>query len=108
MSITIKNLGDIVIYLGALAAALAAIGVVGRYTVLQPLKRWMREQIQPTIRETRDTASETLDAANAVQAEVSPDHGRSIKDTVDRIDRRVDTLGQRFDDHLLTHHGGLQ
>ena len=99
MTVTIKNLGDAVIYLGAVAAALAAIGVVARFAVLRPLKSWIREQIQPVMHETRD-------AANAVQAEVSPNHGHSIKDVVDRTERKVDTLGERFDDHLRNHPGG--
>jgi hypothetical protein len=55
-------------------------------------KKWLRQQV-----------SEPL---GRVEMEVSPDHGMSMKDAVDRTERAVEELGRRFEDHLRTGHGG--
>lgn len=55
------------------------------------LKKWLRQQV-----------SEPLER---VHNEVNPDHGRSLKDTTERIEVKVDNLTGRFDDHLVLDHG---
>ncbi|MFD0883720.1 hypothetical protein ACFQ08_04010 [Streptosporangium algeriense] len=99
---TIRALGDLVVYLGAVAAALAAIGVVVRWAVVRPLKKWVAEQVG-MVRESTAAVQETADK---VHAEVSPNHGQSLKDTVNRTESKIDMLTQRFDDHLRNHPGG--
>lgn len=42
----IKTLGDVVIYLGAVAAAVAAIAGIIHYVLVKPLRRWIREQVK--------------------------------------------------------------
>jgi hypothetical protein len=90
--LTIKDLGDALIYLGGVAGALAAIGVVLRYVVVQPLKKWMREQVKPPLEQVR--------------AEVSHNSGHSLKDAVSRVERKVDRLDERLDAHIDNHPGG--
>ena len=77
---------DLIIYLGGGAAALLAIGALARSV-------WRINRRIVTI----------VDAVK----ELSPNGGRSIKDTVTRTERKVDDtarelgeLKQRFDEHL--------
>ena len=77
---------DLIIYLGGGAAALLAIGALARSV-------WRINRRIVTI----------VDAVK----ELSPNGGRSIKDTVTRTERKVDEtaqelaeLRQRFDEHL--------
>lgn len=101
--IDLQDLGSALIYLGYLAGALAAIGVVMRWVVLRwvmrPLKAWLREQIKAPV--------------DQVHAEMSPNHGSSMRDAVNRIELRQrelsgrqDELGERVRDHLINHPGG--
>ncbi|MEU9022351.1 hypothetical protein [Actinomadura sp. NPDC048394] len=94
-TIDLRDLGGALIYLGYLAGALAAIGVVMRYVVLRwvvlPLKTWLREQIKPRL--------------DDVHAEVTPNHGSSLKDAVTRIEQQQHELAQRLTDHLTNHPG---
>jgi flagellar biosynthesis/type III secretory pathway M-ring protein FliF/YscJ len=98
---TIKNLGDLLIYLGAIAGALTAIGWLIYRVGVRPFVRWLKTEIT----ETREQVTQTRDAAEAVQAEVSHNHGHSIKDVVDRTERKVDDITRRFDAHLTNHPG---
>ena len=91
MSITIKDIGSLIIYLGALAAAVAAIAVVARYAIVNPLKTWLREQIKAPL--------------DGVSAEMAPNHGSTLRDAVNRIETRQDELSARFRDHLINHPG---
>ncbi|MFI6737433.1 hypothetical protein ACIBI9_31295 [Nonomuraea sp. NPDC050451] len=88
-----KDFGDVVIYLGAVAAALAAIAVVFRFAVLNPWKRWTERLIA-----TRVTAP-----LDKVHNEVSPNGGGSMKDQVNRIELKVNLISERLDRHLETH-----
>lgn len=99
---TVKDFGDALIYLGALAAALTAIGGLLYWVAVRPFRRWLREQIG----EVRETAEQTRVAAAAVHAEVTPNHGSSMKDAVTRTEQKVDQLDRRFTDHLINHPGG--
>lgn len=98
---TVKHLGDVVIYLGAIAVALTAMGVLLRRLVVMPLKHWLKEQIS----QTRNAVEAVQETANAVHAEVTPNHGSSLKDAVTRTEIKVDALAQRFADHI-DHHPG--
>lgn len=101
-TIDLRDLGGALIYLGYLAAALAAIGAVMRWVVLRwvmrPLKTWLREQIKAPV--------------DDVHAEMTPNHGSSLRDAVNRIETRVNRIearqdehAQRFRDHLIKHPG---
>jgi len=64
----------------------AAIVAGGRW-----LRRWMRQQITEPLR--------------TVQAEVSPNQGASMFDTVNRIEYKLDAVVVRYEDHLVLGHG---
>jgi hypothetical protein len=89
--INLQAVGAAVIYLGMVAGALAAIGVVLRVAVVRPLQKWLREQISPQLAE--------------VHAEVTPNHGGSLKDAVTRIEAVQQADVQRLTDHLTNHPG---
>lgn len=42
---TVRGLGDVIIYLGAVAGALTAVGVLARWCVVRPLKRWLAAEV---------------------------------------------------------------
>jgi len=44
--INLHHFGDAIIYMGAIAAALAAIGILLRWVVVRPLKTWISEEIR--------------------------------------------------------------
>ncbi|MEV0968526.1 hypothetical protein [Microtetraspora glauca] len=99
---TVRSLGDLIIYSGTVAAALAAIGAIVRWVVLRPLKKWIAEQI----RKVQQSTQAVQETADKVHAEVSPNHGHSLKDTVVRTEVKVDLLTKRFEDHLTNHPSG--
>jgi HAMP domain-containing protein len=92
---TVRHLGDVLIYLGALAAAVtaiaAALGLAVRFTVVRPLQTWLREQIKAPV--------------DAVHAEVTPNHGSSLKDAIDRIETTVEQLRRDLRGHIEHHPG---
>lgn len=96
---SVRNLGDLIIYFGALATALAAIGALIRWGVVRPLKSWIADEVRGPLRETQSHAQ-------AIEAEVSHNHGTSLKDAVVRTEVAVQTLTARFDDHLINHPRG--
>lgn len=107
--ITIRDVGDALIYLGAIAAALGAITVVVKWAVVQPLKTMIRtevRQVREQTTEIKQKADKVQETADRVHAEVSPNHGHSLKDAVTRTEHAVNALTRRFEDHLLTHSGG--
>ncbi len=99
---TIRHLGDLIIWVGGVAPGLTATGGFLYWVAVRPFRRWLREQIE----QVRETAEETRDAANAVHAEVTPNHGSSMKDQLTRTEAKVDQLDRRFTDHLINHPGG--
>ena len=86
---TLKDLGDFLIYIGAVAAALAAVGVLIRFVVLKPLVNYLKEQIQPPL--------------NKVHDEVNHNHGHSMKDQITSIDKTLSLYTEKFDEHLKNH-----
>jgi hypothetical protein len=93
MDVSVKDFGDVVIYVGAIAAALAAIAVVFRFAVLRPWQRWTEELVKKQITVPLDK----------VHNEVSPNGGGSMKDQVNRIELKVNLISERLDRHLETH-----
>lgn len=85
MHVDIKTLGDFVLYLGALATALIALGALLRYVVLRPLKNWIKEQVGDPVAE--------------IHHEVTPNSGSSMKDDMTGVREAVDALNK----HLTTH-----
>ncbi|WP_433225627.1 hypothetical protein [Actinomadura formosensis] len=105
---TIKDLGDLIIWAGGVAAALSAIGFLVYRVFVRAFVRWLKEQIVETrqeLGETRQALGETKQTAEAVHAEVTPNHGTSLKDAVTRTEQKVDQLDRRFTDHLINHPG---
>jgi hypothetical protein len=93
VNVTLKNLTDFILYAGAVAAALTAIGLVMRYVVLRPLQRWITEQITQRLAKPLDR----------VQTEMVDTGNGSIKSAVKRTETKVDQLTERFDRHLESH-----
>lgn len=89
---TLHDLGDLIIWLGAVAAALTAIALVVRRVVVTPLKNWISEQIREPV--------------TAIRAELSYNHGTSMKDAVHRTELKLDELATRLDTHIGEHIGG--
>lgn len=90
-----RELGDAVIWLGAVAGALGALAIVARYVIVRPLRAWITEQITHRVAGPLD----------AVQAEVTPNSGTSMRDQITRIERTVELLSVRLDDHIRLHPG---
>lgn len=91
--ITIKDLSDMLIYLGAVAAALAAIAVVFRFAVFRPWQRWTEELVKKQITVPLDK----------VHTEMTPNGGGSMKDQLNRVELKVNLISERVDRHLETH-----
>jgi hypothetical protein len=72
-SVTIKTLGDIVIWAGAIAGALFAIGMFLRAVLLKPMK-----------------------ASLSVETD-------GIKSSLDKVELRLGGVEQRISDHIVTH-----
>ena len=109
---TVNQVADWVIYLGAVSAALAGIGALLRAVVLVPLRRWLQDQIAGPVQ--------------VIHHELTPNGGRSVKDAIDTLrgdmaELRV-TLGEhmaasaarseqiaqikaRLEDHIRNHPG---
>lgn len=101
------QIGNGVIWWGTFAGALVSIGALLRWGERR-LKRWLSQQIAAPVQETRG-------ATEVIAAEVSHNHGASLKDSITRTEHAVGdlraevrTLGARFDDHLRTHVTGGQ
>lgn len=86
MQIDIKTVGDAVLYLGAVATALIALGVFLRYIVLRPLKRWITEQVVSPVMK--------------VKKEMTANSGSSMKDDVTSVRETVDTLTTTLSKHM--------
>lgn len=88
----IQDVGNLFIYLGALATALLAIGTLLHFVVVKPLMKKLRVELAPVQTQTQK-----------IHSEVTPDHGASMKDQVTRTEVKIDTLEKRFQDHLVNH-----
>jgi len=91
--VTLKDLGDVIVAVGAVCGALLLIAAVVRFVVLRPLKTWI----------TADLAPKILVPLQAIQTEVTENEGRSLKDAVVRTEHRITTLDKRFNDHITLH-----
>jgi hypothetical protein len=84
--VTIADLKDWVLTLGAVAAALAAIGIVLRVAVVRPLQNWLRDQVAGPVAD--------------IHHEVKPDHGGSMREDVTDLRDGVAVLQTTMDAHL--------
>lgn len=99
---TIRDLTDLVIYAGAVAGALTAIGWFIYRVGVRPFVRWLKAEIGAT----REQLADTQQTAAAVHAEVTPNHGSSMKDAVNRTEAEVRQLRRDLTDHITNHPGG--
>lgn len=86
MEIDLKTLGDLVLYLGGIATALAAIAFLFRRAVLTPLKTWIKEQVGDPVRD--------------IHHEVTPNSGSSMKDDLTGVRETVDNLAKHLTAHI--------
>jgi hypothetical protein len=80
----LRNLGDLLIWLGAVATAALALGTVGHFLVVRPLRRWIKEQIGVPIQAT----AKSLETSNGKTA------GRFIEDSAGTLDEMKSELHQ--------------
>lgn len=113
----VRTLGDFIIYLGAVAGALASLGLLLRYLVVGPLKKWIVEQTQPA----RETAAQlrphgaTRDLLQTAVREVAEmrtqldaqmAYSRETRDIANTAMTIARETSSRLDRHLLEHGGG--
>jgi hypothetical protein len=85
---TLKDLGEAVIWLGAIAGAMLAIAALLRWTVVKPLKHWLSEQV----------VAPAKDAADQIKPNGGPQDTtrhliEQISDHAAELVKRVDELG---------------
>lgn len=71
MDATLRDAGELFIWLGAIATAAGAIGMVAHFLVVRPLRRWIKDQIGVPIQ----AAAKSLETSNGKTA------GRFIEDS---------------------------
>lgn len=125
--VTVRDAGEVTIWVGAVCAALATIGGVLHFAVLRPLRNWMREQLADLGDTQRETAKrlETENGTTVAQyVEGSAETLREIRDQLAQTNelalqsnqlglqtqqlalRNQDQLleqARRLDQHLLEH-----
>lgn len=82
---TLKELGDLVIWAGGVALALTAIIGLVHITVVRPLKHWLKEQIATPLKETE----KSLKTSNGQSA------GQYIENSsnmLDKIEKEISNL----------------
>lgn len=84
--LTLKEVTDFLIYAGAVAGALAAIGLFLRLAIVRPMRKWITQQLVPPIAKIHD--------------EVTPNSGHSMKDDVTGTRAEVDDLKTLVNKHL--------
>lgn len=90
---TVKEAGELVIWLGLVAGALFSIGAFLRVAVVNPLKRNTNKEL------------ETVKANVArVLEEVAPQSGVRIGERMNSVDLRLMAVEQRLSDHIRTPH----
>lgn len=98
----IKTLSDMAIYLGTVAGALVAIGVVLRYILVRPLRRWMIEQVRDPM---HAMAADVGEVAAEVGATSGNDGEPRLKEVVLSTGLRVTDLERQYRAHMQTYHG---
>lgn len=98
----VKELTDAVIYAGAVAAALSAIGYLLYRAAVKPFVAWLKTELGAT----REAAEAGTITAAKVHREVTPNHGHSLKDAVNRTEQEVRQLRADLMDHITNHPGG--
>lgn len=117
--ITIRDVGDATLYVGGIAGALAAIGLLVRYTVVRPLKTWIStaaaparqalDQVKPnggSQESTRHIIENTADQVAGMTSRLetmalSIDHNREIAAAALALARETSA---RLDTHLIRGH----
>jgi hypothetical protein len=89
----VRELGDWIIYGGAVAGALAAIGLLLRYLVVRPLRSWIVLQTRPST-EAAVEAAEQLRPNGGPYQEPTRHLIEVTADGVRRMQERLDTLDQ--------------
>lgn len=112
----VRTLGDFIIYLGAVAGALASLGLLLRYLVVGPLKRWIVEQTQPAreaaaqlrphgaARDLLQTAVREV-AEMRTQLDAQMAYSRETRDIANTAMTIARETSSRLDRHLLEHGG---
>lgn len=82
----IDQVGDVLIYMGTIAGALAAIGIVLRVGVVRPLKNWLERYVITAIKASARVSLSTADTAQKVLEQVESPTGSSIRTALDRME----------------------
>lgn len=89
---TVSELGELIIWVGAVLGALLVMGAFLRMAVVNPLKRNTNAELETVKKDI-----------SKVLREVAPETGPSMGERVRVVEIGVASLDQRMSDHLLTH-----
>lgn len=92
---TLSQVLDIVIYVGSIAGAVAAIGILLRYLVVRPIRRWIGEVAGHTRQLTKNEGSHVAD-----RVDEAVDLSQQTLTAVGELRGKVDSLEQRHDRDL--------
>lgn len=79
------SLQELVLAIGLIAGAVTGLGVIWKRGV-KPVLRFIRATVHAA-----DALDETLPVLREIAEEFKPNHGTSLKDVVERLDRNVHT-----------------
>lgn len=89
---TVRALGELIIWAGAICTALFAIGMLLRVAVVNPLKRNTNAEL------------ETVKAnVQKVLTEVAPESGVRMSERLYGVELRLGAVENRISDHVITH-----
>lgn len=87
---TLRDLGELIIWVGSIAAALLGIGAFLQIVVVKPIKRNMNRE-WTAVKEQTDK----------LLAEVAPENGVGMSERMKFLEFRIGALETRYSDHLL-------
>jgi F0F1-type ATP synthase membrane subunit b/b' len=115
MDMTLRDLGELVVWVGAIATALGAIGAFAHFVIVRPLRNALDERIREVAKPARQTA-EQLETKNGITAgEYIEDSARTLHEirnqlqelTKVTVENRILALdnARQFSQHLVDLHG---
>lgn len=91
------TMGSLLVTLGSYATAAAAIFFFVKHYIVRPVKKWKKEwdNFSSNITSITSKVDTLYSDFDALKAEFKPNHGSSLRDAIDRIDRRLHFLDQQ-------------
>lgn len=114
MDLTVQDAGDLLIWIGAICAALVAIGAAGHAFIVRPLRGFLVREIGEVTRGQRETTERLQTSNGKTVAEYVEGSAAALDDIRDELRQtnklalqnqvEIMALGRRVDDHLLRDH----